>query len=110
MLALELTDKDTAYLTLVEKTLSEIYGLELFLSPFLENEEGYIIESLQECFQIKFIHDSENLAYPIYNFDLDEGGFRCYGLNLVQKLIETTNVQPSTIAPHFPNSYSGQAF
>lgn len=47
MVALELTDKDTAYLTLVEKTLSEIYGLELFLSPLLENEEGYIIEPLQ---------------------------------------------------------------
>lgn len=47
MVALELTDKDTAYLTLVEKTLSEIYGLELFLSPFLENEEGYINEPLQ---------------------------------------------------------------
>lgn len=47
MVALELTDKDTAYLTLVEKTLSEIYGLELFLSPLLENEEGYINEPLQ---------------------------------------------------------------
>lgn len=41
---LELSEDETAYLLLVEKTLSELNGLELFWSPLLENEEGDVVE------------------------------------------------------------------
>jgi hypothetical protein len=46
--ASELSDAETAYLTVIEKTLSEMNGLELFWSPLLENEEGDVVEPYTE--------------------------------------------------------------
>jgi hypothetical protein len=44
------------------------------------------------------------LKYPTTFLGLAKVGFRKYqSSNLVQKLIETTNVQPSTKAPLLPN-------
>lgn len=46
--ASELSEDETSYLRLVEKTLSEMNGLELFWSPLLENEEGDVVQPYTE--------------------------------------------------------------
>lgn len=46
--ASELSDDETAYLTFIDRTLSEMNGLELFWSPLLENEEGDVVQPYTE--------------------------------------------------------------